>query len=77
MSLRPRLHGTGRIWDRSQIRPFSPVYTRIRPVRWSQIRPVRSVVFVCLHGQNGRILVERFRFIFSFLRRKNNYVFQF
>jgi hypothetical protein len=29
----PRLHGTGRIWDRSEIRPFSPVYTRIRPVK--------------------------------------------
>ena len=25
----------------------------------------------------GRIFVERFRFIFSFLRRKNNDVFQF
>ena len=25
----------------------------------------------------GKIFVERFRFIFSFLRRKNNYVFQF
>jgi hypothetical protein len=37
---RPRLHSTGRIWDRSEIRPFSPVYTRIRPVRGSQIRPV-------------------------------------
>ena len=37
---RPRLHGTGRIWDRSEIRPFSPVYTRIRPVRGFQIRPV-------------------------------------
>ena len=39
-TVRPRLHGTGRIWDRSEIRPFSPVYTRIRPVRGSQIRPV-------------------------------------
>jgi hypothetical protein len=29
---RPRLHGTGRIWNRAEIRPFSPVYTRIRPV---------------------------------------------
>jgi hypothetical protein len=49
---RPRLHGTGRIWDRSaEIRPFSPVYTRIRPVRGSQIRPV----LVCLHGRKGRI----------------------
>ena len=28
INLRPRLHGTGRIWDRSEIRPFSPVYTR-------------------------------------------------
>ena len=28
------------IWDRSEIRPFSPVYTRIRPVRGSQIRLV-------------------------------------
>jgi hypothetical protein len=35
-----RLHGTGRIWDRSEIRPLSSVYTRIRPVRGSQIRPV-------------------------------------
>ena len=40
MKLRLRLHGTGRIWDRSEIRPFSPVYTRIRPVSGSQIRPV-------------------------------------
>ena len=40
LTLRPRLHGIGRIWDRSEIRPFSPVYTRIRPVRGSQIRPV-------------------------------------
>ena len=32
LTLRPRLHGIGRIWDRSEIRPFSPVYTRIRPV---------------------------------------------
>ena len=39
-SCRPRLHGTGRIWDRVEIRSFSPVYTRIRPVRGSQIRPV-------------------------------------
>ena len=38
LPLRPRLHGTGRIWDRSEIRPFSPVHTRIRPVRGSQIR---------------------------------------
>ena len=40
MTLRPRLHGTGRIWDRSEIRPFSPVYTWICPVRGSQICPV-------------------------------------
>jgi hypothetical protein len=39
-ALRPRLHDTGRLWDRSEIRPFSPVYTRIRSVRGSQIRPV-------------------------------------
>jgi hypothetical protein len=39
-ALRPRSHGTGRICDRSEICPFSPVYTRIRPVRGSQIRPV-------------------------------------
>jgi hypothetical protein len=39
MNFRPRLHGTGRVWDRSEIRSFSPVYTRIRPVRRSQIRP--------------------------------------
>jgi hypothetical protein len=39
--VRPRLHGTGRIWDRSESRPFSPVYTRIRPInKGSQIRPV-------------------------------------
>ena len=31
---------TGRIWDRSEIRPFSPVYSPIRPVRGSQIRLV-------------------------------------
>ena len=31
--LRPRLHGTGQIWGRCEIRPFSPVYTRIRPVK--------------------------------------------
>jgi hypothetical protein len=35
-----RLFQARRIWDRSEIRPFSPVYTRIRPVRGSQIRPV-------------------------------------
>jgi hypothetical protein len=38
--LRPCLHGTGRIWGRSEIRPFSPVYTQIDPVRGSQICPV-------------------------------------
>ena len=32
-----RYGGTRRIWDRSEIRPFSPVYTRICPVRGSQI----------------------------------------
>ena len=47
MKLRPRLHGSGRIWDRSEIRPFSPVYTRIRPVRGSQIRPVPW--FLCVY----------------------------
>jgi hypothetical protein len=47
MKLRPRLHDTGRIWDRSEIRPFSPVYTRIRPVRGSQIRPVPWFSCVC------------------------------
>ena len=26
---------TGQIWDRAEIRPFSPVYTRIRPVKAS------------------------------------------
>jgi hypothetical protein len=31
----PVYTGTGRIWDRSEIRPFSPVYTLIRPVRGS------------------------------------------
>ena len=46
-TVRPRLHGTGRIWDRSEIRPFSPVYTRIRPVRGSQIRPV--LWFSCVY----------------------------
>ena len=25
MYIRPRLHGSARIWDRSEIRPFSPV----------------------------------------------------
>jgi hypothetical protein len=44
--LRPRLHGTERIWDRSEIRPFSPVYTGIRG---SQIHPVPW--FSCLHGR--------------------------
>jgi hypothetical protein len=40
------------IWDRSEIRPFSPpVYTRICPVRGSQIRQSGSVVLVCLHGR--------------------------
>ena len=48
----PGVHGT-RIWDRSEIRPFSPVYTRIRPVRGSQIRPVPW--FSCVYG---RILVR-------------------
>ena len=47
-SLRPCLHGTGRIWDQSEIRPFSPVYTRIcLAVRGSQIRPVPW--FLCVY----------------------------
>jgi hypothetical protein len=38
-----------------------------------------SFTFAGTAGSNflGKIFVERFRFIFSFLRRKNNYVFQF
>ena len=31
------LHGSRRIWDWAEIRPFSPVYMHIRPVRGSQI----------------------------------------
>ena len=31
--LRPRLDGTGRIWDRAEFLPFLPVYTRIRPAK--------------------------------------------
>ena len=36
-----------------EFRPFSPVYTRIRPVRGSQIRPV--LWFSCCYTGNGRI----------------------
>jgi hypothetical protein len=36
-----------RIWDQSEIPPFSPDYTRIRPVRESQIRPVPWFSCVC------------------------------
>lgn len=28
LTFRPRLHGTGRIWDRSGIRRFQPLFTR-------------------------------------------------
>ena len=49
----------------------------------SLFRTSRSVnkkfTFPGTAGSNflGKIFVECFRFIFSFLRRKNNYVFQF
>jgi hypothetical protein len=44
---------SGRIWDWSEIRPFSPVYTRIRPVRGSQIRPV--LWFSCVYTAEFQI----------------------